>query len=184
MKTKKYIILAILGIYLLATVKIKITKNNDVYVRLIPVEKIRYAFVPWKLKKEFREYSRTHKYCRILSFTKKNLIFLDDKTIYEITLMNNDADTHYFIPDYDYRVTDNFYLEVKNDEITNADMLLFSIIKNNEELYSSYADIYCDGQISIREYPNKKIIELLNEHSDAKFVITECRKTKKNSLDE
>ena len=175
MKFLKQFGIVLFILYILLTFKIQILQNHDVYIRIIPSEKIEYLFISGKMKKALKEFERNEGSCKKLNFSNKRILFSKDKTIYEIVLENNKAETKKYIPEYSYTVEDTFNLKLIGQDSDYFQMVCFSIIENENELYSSYFTVCPVHEIVFREYTEKKIYELLSTHKDAQFKILECR---------
>lgn len=174
MKLKK-IGISILILYLIFALKIKVMENNDIYLRIVPSERIRYLFVPAKLKRAYNDSVQGEDFYKKLDFSNKRILFSKNRVLYEATLNENKAETKIFIPKYSYTITDNFNLELNKDDSNFYQMVCFSITENEEELYSSYFTVCNTHGIIFKEYTQQKVYELLCNHRDAVFKITECR---------
>ena len=175
MKWLKRIGLGVLVIYILLTFRIIIQDNHDVYLRILPLEKIEYLFVPGKLKKAYKEFEHKEGICKRLDFSKERILFSKNGILYESAFNNNQAETKVYIPEYSYTVTDCFEIKLNMEYSKYYEMVCFSIFENDKELYSSYFTVCETHEIVFSEYNKDKIYELLSTHKDAKFIITECR---------
>lgn len=173
---KKKIVLILLGIYILFTFRISIEQNGDVFLRIIPVENIEYLFVPWKLKKMYRTIEKENFHCKRLIFSKNRILYLKDSVIRELILENDKVIDKFYIPEYTYAISDNFELKLPVDCYLLSNIINFTIVNDNQELYSHYFKIYDKKEISFPNSSDEKIITLLTQNPDAKFLITECRK--------
>lgn len=129
MKWLKRCGIVLLVLYILLTFKIQILKNHDVYIRIIPSEKIEYLFISGKMKKALKEFERNEGICKKLNFSNKRILFSKDKTIYEIILENNKAETKKYIPEYSYTVEDTFNLKLNGQDSDYFQMVCFLLLK-------------------------------------------------------
>lgn len=176
---KNKIIVVVIFIYIFLTFKIQINKNYDLYIRIVPVEKIRYLFIPIKFKTLYAKEERS-KACKRIRFSSNHIIYLKNNRLYEIAEENNKVVSKLYIPKYEYEFSDSFNLKIFGDDYKYADMLYFSIRANSSDLFKAYITIYPNGNFTITDYLEQKIIELLKNEPDAKFVITECVSTGEN----
>ena len=169
---KKFLIIGII-IYVFLTLKIHIDKNNDVYIRIIPVQKIEYIFVSFKLKVLYAKEKRTLP-CKKLFFSKDYILYLKNSRLYEIVEENGKAVSRLYIPKYEYKITDSFNLRWYGDNYKYADMLIFSIQEGDTVLLDAFISVYPDGSFIISDRVKQKIVEVMNNNPEAKFIITEC----------
>lgn len=174
MKVKKLGI-GILILYMIFALKIEVMENHDVYLRIVPAEKIKYLLIPSKLKSEYNDFVQNAGFCKKLAFSNKRILFSKNGILYETILNEDKAETKIFIPEYSYTVTDDFNLELSKDDSNFYQMVCFSITENDEELFAAYFTVCNTHGIVFKEYTQKKIYELLCSHKDAVFKITECR---------
>ncbi len=171
----KKIGIIILSLYIIFSLRIKVMENDDVYLRIVPAEKIKYLFIPSKLKSEYNDFIQNEGFCKKLAFSHKRILFSKNGILYETILNEDKAETKIFIPEYSYTVTDDFNLELSKDDTIFYQMVCFCITENDEELFAAYFTVCNTHGIVFKEYTQKKIYELLCSHKDAVFKITECR---------
>lgn len=168
----KFIIVGIV-IYVLFTFKVQIDKNKDIYIRIIPIEKIEYIFVPFKLKALYAKEKRTQP-CKKLCFSKEYILYLKNDCLYEIVEENDKAVSRLYIPKYEYEITEHFNLRLYGEKYKYADMLCFSIQEGDTELLEAFISVYPNGSFIIFDHVKQKIVEVMNNNPEAKFIITEC----------
>ncbi|MCR5614476.1 hypothetical protein [Treponema sp.] len=163
---KKKIVITGIIIYVLLTFKIQINKNRDIYIRIIPIEKIEYIFVPFKLKSLYTKEERSQ-LCKKLSFSKDYILYLKNNSLYEIIEENGKVVSRLYIPKYEYEITDRFDLRLYGEKYKYADMLYFSIQQDDVELLEGYISVYPNGSFNISENAKQKIIEVMNNNPEA-----------------
>lgn len=166
--------ITIFFVYFILAFKIKVTENKDIYLRIVPMEKFEFIFLPARLKKSYRTLNRIGEIDKKLAVSKERILYMKNHTLYELVAKEK-VENLMYVPDYSYRVSDKFYLDLRKEDCKYFDMVCFRVIENNVELYSSYINVSPLFGIIIKDYSQNRIYDLLIEHKEAKFEITECR---------
>ena len=172
-KIVKFILLFLLILYLIFSFHITIDQNKNIDFRIYPGEKISYIFVPSKLKKAYNDYNPASSKKRI-AFSKERILFsIDNSRLYIAQIEDGEPQVNPYIPEYTYTVTDTFNLSLLDQDYKYADTIRFSIMDSTTELDSWYFRIMDDGEVYILPGVSTRILELLQQNPNAKFIITD-----------
>lgn len=169
---KKKILIIFIILYSLFSFRFMLTQNGDIYLRIVPIEKIQYIFVPLELKKAYRNYEAQNSICKILTFSKKRIIFLCDKKVRELIYEDGNISNRVYIPECKYELTDRLKVEISQECYSFVNMIRFFVVENDKEIYSSYFIIYDKKELEAKN--EKELMEILLEHQDSEIVIEDC----------